>query len=467
MTTAVYATPTLYPPTVTPPPAPLSLRQFVLRFVKNPLLALPQTAYEQPVVTRETIGRTVFWIADPKLTEEVLVKNAASFFKTPVEKRVFRRSLKDGVISSDGALWRWQRRTLAPLFRPSEILKYIPGMAQPAEELLEEWRGAKPGSVQQIDADMVEATFAVIARTMLQGGEPREAAIIKSATAQSLENITWEIMYGLLRLPLWLPHPASWILSRSSKRLRGAVHDIIARRQAEGSDGHDLLGRLLQARDPETGEPMTMEQLINNLLTLLEAGHETTSRALSWTLYLLARAPDWQERVRAEIASVCGDDKISAEQIGALQLTQQVLKEAMRLYPPVPAMTRISVAPVSLSGVDIPQDSFIIIPIFCIHRHKALWTDPNRFDPTRFAPEREAAYPRTQFMPFGGGPRICLGNSFAMAEATVILATLIRGARFDWDGRHEPEPVSRITLQPRGGMPLLVTPLQQRPLHYV
>lgn len=339
-------------------------------------------------------------------------------------------------------------------------------MAQPAEALLAQWRRDEPGSIQQIDIDMVEATFAVIARTMLQGGEPREAAIIKQATAQSLANITWEIMYGLLRLPVWLPHPATWILNRSSKRLRGAVHDIIVRRQAEGGGGNDLLGRLLDARDPETGKPMTMEQLINNLLTLLEAGHETTSRALSWTLYLLARAPDWQERVRAEIVSVCGDEKITAEQIGSLQLTQQVLKEAMRLYPPVPAMTRIAAEPVSLSGLDIPKDSFIILPIYCIHRHRMLWTDPGRFDPTRFEPEREAAYPRTQFMPFGGGPRICLGNSFAMAEAAVILATLIRGARFDWDGRHEPEPVSRVTLQPRGGMPLHVTPLPQKPLQY-
>ncbi len=466
MTTATLRPSALYPPTVTPPPAPLPLRQFIFQFVKNPLLALPQTAYEQPFVTRESMGRTVFWVVSPELVEAVLVKHAADFFKTPVEKRVFRRSLKDGVLSSDGQLWRWQRRIMAPLFRHSEILKYLPSMAQPAEELLVRWRSAPPGSPQQIDADMVETTFSVITRTMLEGGEPREAALIKRATAESLSHITWEIMYGLLRVPQWMPHPASLILSRSAKRLRSAVQDIIARRQAEGSGGKDLLGRLLDARDPETGEPMTMEQLINNLLTLLEAGHETTSRALTWTLYLLARAPEWQDKVRAEIIAVCGDDVITPEQIDSLQLTQQVLKESMRLYPPVPAITRIAMKDVSLSGLDIPQDSFIIIPIYCIHRHRALWADPDLFDPARFEPEREASFPRTQFMPFGAGPRICLGNSFAMTEATAILATLVRGARFDWDGKHMPEPVSRITLQPRGGMPLQVTALPQKPLRY-
>ncbi len=456
----------LYPPTVTPPPRPLPLRKFVFRFLKNPLLALPQGAYEEPIMALKRRNSPIFWVTRPDLVEEILIRRAADFIKTPAEKRVFRRTLKDGVLSSDGQLWRWQRRTMAPLFRPSEILNYVPSMAEPAEELLAKWRQAEPGSIQRIDHAMTEATFSVIARTMLKGGEPSEAAIIKRVTAQSLNHISWDIMYGLLRLPQWMPHPASWMLKRSAEQLRGSVHAIIARRKAEGGEGEDLLGRLLAARDPETGEPMSMDQLINNLLTLLEAGHETTSRGLAWTLYLLSRSPGWQETVRAEVASVCGEGRIEAGHVNELRLTQQVLKESMRLYPPVPVMSRFACKPIELAGMQVPAGSITIIPIFCIHRHKQLWADPGRFDPTRFSPEREAGYPRTQFMPFGAGPRICLGNSFAMAEATVILATLIRGARFEWDGRHNPEPVSRVTLQPRGGMPLKVTTLGQKPLRY-
>ena len=463
MTTAVRSAEALYPPTITPPPEPLPLGKFAFRILKNALLVLPQGAYEEPIVALKRRRSAIFWVSRPDLVEEVLIKRAADFLKTPAEKRVFRRTLKDGVLSSDGPLWRWQRRTMAPLFRAADILNYVPSMAQPAEELLAKWRQAAPGSIQRIDQAMTEATFSVIARTMLKGGEPREAALIKRATAQSLAHISWDIMYGLLRLPLWLPHPASRSLKRSADELRGAVHDIIARRQAEGGEGEDLLGRLLAARDPETGRPMSMDQLINNLLTLLEAGHETTSRALSWTLYLLSRSPEWQDIVRAEIASVCGEDRIAPDHISELRLTQQVLKESMRLYAPVPAMSRIAAKAITLGGIEVPAGSFVIIPIYCIHRHKRLWADPDRFDPSRFAPEREASYPRTQFMPFGAGPRICLGNSFAMAEATVILATLIRGARFEWDGRHNPEPISRVTLQPRGGMPLKVTTLGRTP----
>jgi cytochrome P450 len=306
---------------------------------------------------------------------------------------------------------------------------------------------------------MVETTFSVIARTMLMGGEPREAETIKRATGQSLTHIAWDMMYGVLRLPDWLPHPASWVLNRCARQLRGAVFDIITRRQAEGGGGDDLLGRLLAARDPETGAPMTMEQLINNLLTLLEAGHETTSRALTWTLYLLARAPEWQDRVREEVKAVAGSGSVRAEHLPSLRITQQVLKESMRLYAPVPVMSRLASEQIELGGHTVPVGGMVIIPIFCIHRHRQLWEDPDRFDPSRFTPEREAGYARTQFMPFGAGARICLGSTFAMTEATVILATLARAARFEWDGKHVPEPISRVTLHPRGGMPLKVTPL--------
>jgi cytochrome P450 len=458
----------LYPPTVTPPSAPLPLGKFVYSIIRNPLSVLPQGAYEEPIFGLERKSRyNAFWVMAPELVEDILIKRSGVFLKTPLEKRVFRRTLKDGVLSADGPLWRWQRRIMAPLFRPVDVLGYVPSMAQPAEELLAEWRAATPGSVQRVDDAMTEATFAVIARTMLKGGEPSEAETIKHATAVSLAHISWDMMYGALNVPVWMPHPWSWALSRSARRLRGAVEAIIRRRQRDGGGGTDLLGRLLDARDPDSGEPMEMERLINNLLTLLEAGHETTAKGLTWTLYLLARAPEWQEQVRAEIANICGEGHITAEHIGQLSVTQQVLKESMRLYPPVPVVSRVVTQDTELAGKPIPKGAMAIVPIYCIHRHKMLWSDPGRFDPTRFTPEKEASYSRTQFMPFGAGPRVCIGNSFAMTEATVILASLIRAARFDWDGRTLPEPISRVTLQPKGGMPLKVTMLSQKPLSYV
>lgn len=450
----------LYPPAITPPKKPLPLYRLIYRLVRNPLQAWPQAVYEEPMLVVRGPRGTAAWVADPALVDELLVQRPSELLRTRVEQRVFQPSLGDGVLTSDGALWRWQRRILAPLFRPAEIMRYAPAMTGAAEETIAKWRVSPPGSVQQIDSDMVDTTFAVIARTMLAGGEPREAAFIKRATGETLAHITWDVMFGLMRVPDWIPHPRSRRLRHLAYQLRQAVRDIVARRQANadgGADSNDLLGRLLAARHPDTGAPMTMDQLIDNVLTLLEAGHETTSRALAWTLYLLARAPEWQEKVRAEALAVAGREPIGASHAGNLPVTLQVLKEAMRLYPPVPAISRRCPEPITIGGKLLPAETTIIIPIFAIHRHRRLWTDPARFDPTRFTAEREASYPRTQFMPFGAGPRLCLGQSFAMLEATVILATLIRAARFDWDGVHLPEPVSRVTLQPRGGMPLKVT----------
>ena len=209
-------------------------------------------------------------------------------------------------------------------------------------------------------------------------------------------------------------------------------------RRAGGGEGNDLLARLLAARHPDTGEAMSDEGVVDNLLTMLFAGHETTAKALAWTLYLLARAPEWQERVRAEVADVIGDADISADHVDRLEVCERVLKESMRLYPPVPVIARRPVRDVDLDGYDIPADAQVVIPLFCLHRHRALWTDPDRFDPDRFLGERGANLPRTQYMPFGGGGRTCIGNSFAMVEAKVLLAAFVRAATFDWDGRHKP-----------------------------
>lgn len=434
------------------PPRPLPLHRFLFRFVRNPLTNLPEAAYREPLVWYKSIRGTVAWVTGPDLVDQILVSGADDFEKTRVEKRVFERTLGTGVLTAEGPLWRWERRIMAPLFRHQEIERYVPEMVRAADEQVSRWRASR-SPVRRVDLDMVDTTFAIIARTMLEGGEPAEAAVIKRETASSLDGISWEVAFALLNLPRWLPHPAWLRLRRSSRKLREAVGAIVARRRASAqTDGDDLLSRLIRARDEETGTGMTDEQVIDNLLTLLEAGHETTAKALSWTLYLLARAPEWQDRVRDEIANVMGDAPFSSAFMDRLPVTQQVLKESMRLYPPAAIMVRMARRNVNLGGTSFPPGTLTVIPIFCIHRHRQLWADPDRFDPTRFGEGK--TYPRTQFMPFGGGGRICLGSAFAMTEAMAMLATFIRAARFEWDGTTFPEPVSRITLQPKGGVTL-------------
>ncbi len=179
---------------------------------------------------------------------------------------------------------------------------------------------------------------------------------------------------------------------------------------------------------------MSDDMIADNLATFLFAGHETTAKALTWTLYLLARAPEWQERLRKELYATLGKDPIDAGTIAKLPTMSRVLKESMRLYPPAPVMTRVNAEDVEIGGKQIPSPTLVVIPIFAIHRHRSLWQDPDRFDPDRFLPENEARYPRTQYMPFGYGQRVCIGSSFAILEATAILATVLRSVRFEWDG---------------------------------
>jgi cytochrome P450 len=446
----------LYPPTVEAPPRPLPLRRYLLTFVRNPLASVPRPVYEQPLFVHDNGRSIVAYVTGPELIEKVLLQASAQFPKSPIEKRVFHYTLGDGILTSEGASWRWQRRTTAPLFRPADLASLVPAMVAAADDQVKRWRLRRPGTVSAIDRDMTETTFRVISATMFAGSADAEAAAIMKAADGALATISWDIAAAMLHVPRWMWFPGKMRRRRSARRLRTAVAAILARRRAAGLEGNDLLARLARAQDPETGAPMSERQLVDNLVTFLAAGHETTAKALTWTLYLLARAPQWQDRILAEVRAVVGTGTLGAQHIERLPIARAVLKEAMRLYPPAPVMTRVAGETIELGTETIKPGTFMVIPIFALHRHRKLWPDPDRFDPERFTPEREAQYARTQFMPFGFGPRTCIGASFAMMEATAILATLVRRARFEWDGLHVPEPVSRVTLRPKGGMPLKV-----------
>lgn len=452
-----------YPPTVEPAAGLLPLYRFIPRFIRNPLRSLPRAVYEEPLVVNTAAARGMAWVTAPALVERILLHEADDFPKTPLEKRVFEPILGDGILTSQGQSWRWQRRTVAPLFRHQDLVAHVPAMVAVGEDRLDIWRTA-PTVTRHIDREMADVTHDVFTHTLLAGAARADGDIIKRRGAQFLSRISWEIAWAMLRLPGWAWHPAKGSMRHSALAMRAATERIIAkRREQKGEPGRDILGRLLATRDPETGQPMSDEQIADNLLTFIAAGHETTAKALTWTLYLLARVPEWQARVREEVASVCGSSRVKACDLDKLTVTTRVLKECMRLYPPAPVMTRAVRRDLDIGGQRLKQGALIVIPIFAIHRHRALWIDPDRFEPDRFLPEAESNHFRTQFMPFGFGPRTCIGMAFAMLEATALLATLVRGARFEWDGRHTPEPVSRVTLQPKGGMPLIVTPIRKGP----
>jgi cytochrome P450 len=461
--------PRLYPPRVTPPSERLPLRQFVPAFIRNPLSVIPEAVYEQPMVRLER-GRTpVIYVTDPALIKTILLDRRDVFVRTPTEKRILGGLLGNGVLTADGADWKWQRQTAAPLFRHQDLLGFVPDIAKAAEQQVSVWRQGAAGAIRQIDADMTKVTFDVISATLLPGGETHVQPKIEQANVDFLGPISWSMVYAILTLPAWFPHPGKRRMKAAETTLRDSVAELIAARRSDlvspgASRPDDLMQRLMDAKDPETGKSMSDEQLIDNLLTFFSAGHETTAKALTWTLYLLARAPEWEARLVEEVRRVAGDGPITADHIDKLVLTAQVLKESMRLYPPAPVISRISVRDTDLGGEHVNKGVQTVIPIYAIHRHKALWDDPDRFDPERFSPEREARIPRYQYMPFGAGPRICIGMAFAMMEAVAILATLIRSSRFEIIGDYRPLPVSRVTLRPSHGMPMRVWPRTSGPI---
>lgn len=459
MTAPLLDDPPLYPPTVRSPEQPLPLLRYLARFIRNPIAAFPRQVFEEPLVAYGRRRSFVVWVTDPALIETILLEQAELYPKTPLDKRILKHLLGEGILTSDNEDWRWQRKVAAPLFRHAEILANVPEMAACAERQLQRWRDLGGLRRRDVEDDMTDLTFDVISSTVLAGCGPDEGHIIKVAGEEFLAPITWDIAAAMLRLPEWVWHPGKRRMRRAAEAERSAVHRILERRRKANDGGGDILARLMLARHPETGAPMPDERIVDNLATFLAAGHDTTAKALTWTLYLLARAPEWQRLVREEVAAVCGSRPIASADLEHLKITERVIKEALRLYPPAPVMARFTAQDVVLGGKSLKAQTLIIIPIFAVHRHHAVWIDPDRFDPNRFLPAKESKIRRTQFMPFGYGARTCIGSSFAMIEAVTLLATLIRGAEFGWDGRHEPEPISRVTLRPNGGMPLLVKPL--------
>ncbi|MEZ5816723.1 MAG: cytochrome P450 [Hyphomicrobiaceae bacterium] len=448
----------LYPPGVPGPAAPLPVWRFLPTFLNNPLRTLPAGVYHEPILAPPGLKGRMAWVMAPQLVEQILLEEHETFPKSPIEQRIFASVLGDGILTAEGQSWRWQRRIVAPLFRHQEIVALVPDMSRVAEKWVRTYGNTPSGSVRAIDQDMTDATFDVLAATLFAGATEVEQSALKEHIGAYLGHTSWDVAFELLQIPTWVWHPAKPFMRRHARALQATVSRVLERERAKGFPGGGLMAKLGMARDPQSGEPMSDALVRSNLLTFAAAGHETTAKALTWSLYLLARAADWQDRVAAEVRSLAGDGPIAADHLDRLDVTRRVLKEAMRLYPPAPVMGRMAASAVTVGGHRFEAGTVMVIPVWAIHRHHSLWEDPERFDPDRFLAEREAHMHRAQFIPFGFGPRTCIGMGFAMLEALVLLASLVRHVRFEWDGRHRPEPVSRVTLRARGGMPLRIAP---------
>jgi cytochrome P450 len=452
----VFTDPDLVP--FEPPPQPLGLRGLPVMW-RNYIESIPRGAYEDGVVRIRRRGADTILVCDPELIGEMLVEKAESFERDKVTRRAFAPTIgRNSLFLAEGAEWRWQRRAVAPIFRHDALMSFLPVFTAMAERQAEEWRSAPRGEPIDAAAAMTRTTFDIIVETMLGGSANLDADRYSRAIKDSFETIPWHIIYAQLSLPEWMPYPHRRRAAQARDFLHQEIRHTVEARRGTNATPPDLLDLLLKARDPKSGRTMTDEEVMKNLITFITAGHETTSVALTWTLWLLAKDQQTQQRLFDETSAVVGGGTIGPVQVDGLDFCRQVIQEAMRLFPPAPAISRFAKTATTLGDIQIAAGARVHIPIYALHRNTRLWQNPNAFDPDRFAPDLAKTYSRYAFMPFGGGLRICIGASFAMIEATAILATLIRAFRFHAVPGHKPKPVARVTLRPQGGMPLLISP---------
>ena len=440
-----------------PPEKQLSLLQFLRVLRENSIATYRAEAYSADILERRLFWKRTFFVNQPDAIKHILLDNAANYHKTEITRRLLEPGLGRGLLTSEGDTWRRHRRIMSPSFDHRSIVGYAPLMTDITEELLEEWDALPAAAEVDVAAAMMHATLHIISRTMFSSDSDEIVGIVE----QGVGRYQTEIRPGLadlLALPLWLSRLVSGQRGENVlSEFDNAIDRLLAERGRAGDNQpKDLLARLLAARDEETGGGMTAQEVRNQVVTIFMAGHETTALALTWTWYLLSQHPAVEATLHGELAQVLGGRTPRHEDLAKLPYTRMVLEESMRLYPPAHTLSREAVTEDVVLGHRIPAGATILIVPWLLHRNPKLWERPERFDPERFAPERAASRHRFAYIPFGAGPRICIGAAFAMAEAMLVLATMAQRYRLRLKPGFPVEPQGLITLRARHGMRMIL-----------
>jgi cytochrome P450 len=418
----------------------------VVSFYRDPVGSLARMAGEYGDVTRFRWGaRYEYLLNHPDLVEEVLVTQQRSFMKGQALQET-KRILGEGLLTSEGALHLQQRRLLQPLFHRRRIAGYAGEMVECSERLQRRWRD---GETRDVHEEMTRLTLGVVGRALFAADVEDEAAEIGEALTDAMESLQRFMLpfYGALeRLPL----PGPRRVRASRRRLDRTIYRLLAERRVKPGGG-DLLSLLLEASD-KRGEAMPDAQVRDEAMTIFLAGHETTAVTLTWTWMLLAGHPAVERQLHRELDQVLGTRSPGVNDLPRLAYMEMVLKEAMRLYPPAWLIGRRALIDVELGGYLIPAGSIVILSPWVTHRDARFFDDPLRFDPERWTPQAEAQRPRFSYFPFGGGIRRCIGESFALMEATLLLASIAQRWRLGLDPAQRIDVLPRITLRPRFGM---------------
>ena len=425
----------------------LPLWRTILQLRRNALTTWGEPAYEHDIFSRPFMGRASFLVNHPDGIRRVLVDNAANYGRTPAAIRILRPILGDGLFLAEGQAWKHQRRTMAPAFAPRSLDVAAAHIAQVADETVAQLHARGTMAVDLLRV-VQHAALEIAGRSFFSQGMAEHGQALRAAFERYGARIARPSFLDFL-LPAEAPSPidaARWWFARDFKRV---LDRMIAERAATPPTDppRDLFDVLVAARDPETGQGFTPTQLRDQIATLAVAGHETTALTMFWSAYLLSLAPEVQELVAAEAAKVDLTPDHAAAAMEQLPLTKAVVQEALRLYPPAFTIVRMAREADELAGEPVPAGSLVVMAPWILHRHRKRWAHPERFDPTRFLPGAPSI-DRFAYLPFGVGPRVCIGAQFALIEATLVLARLAREFRLEIVGRKRVTPVAVVTTMP-------------------
>ena len=427
------------------------------RLAGDRLALMTEAAAEYGDAARIAIGpKTLYFFNHPDHAKHVLADNAANYHKG-IGLIQARRALGDGLLTSEGELWRKQRRMIQPAFQHKRIAEQAGAVAEEAAKLVARLRTHEGGGPVDVLHEMTGLTLGVLGRTLLDADLGEHGSI-----GQAFEAVQDQAMFEMVSMgmvPTWVPLPKQRKFRRARAELQEVVDRLVAERverDAGRTDGEDVLSRLILSTRQETDPQVGTVRMRDELVTLLLAGHETTASTLGWTFYLVDRHPEVLERLHAEAVEVLGDRLPVYEDLHRLRYTGMVVEEVMRLYPPVWILPRQAQAEDEVDGYRVPAGADVLICPYTLHRHPEFWKEPEQFLPERFEPAQREGRPRYAYIPFGAGPRFCVGNSLGLMEATFAIAMIARELRLVKVPGHQVVAEPMLSLRVRGGLPMTV-----------
>lgn len=421
-------------------------------FQENRLDLYRRVAREGGDATRLHFGPFPFIIFNtPEMAHAILVEHAQDFDKGLTIHRAFTPIIGNGLVNNEGDSWRQQRKLMAPALAHRQIASYADIMVAYTERAQAQWA---EGTELRIDHEMMALTMSIVGKALFDADVLEETDELGAAVATAMQYLEYSISH-IFPFPLSIPTPRSRRTKAALAVLDRRLYSLIAARRASGEDRGDLLSLLLAAKD-EAGAGMSDRQIRDEVLTLFVGGHETTAVTLAWSWYLLAKYPAIYTRLQQEVDTVLGGRPSTFADLPNLPYAAQVFKETLRLYPAADGITRTALHDVAVGGYPLRKGDIVSVPIYTIHRRPEFFPDPERFDPDRFLPENEKRLPRYAFMPFGAGPRICIGNHFAMMEGQLLLATLAQRVTFDLVPGQQVVPQPLFVIRQKDGCRVIV-----------